>query len=88
MSNVPLPKHQPAFDQLPDDAFIRQKPLLSSGLAPFSASTLWRKCRILEYPAPQKISGGITAWRVGDIRQWLADPAGYAVASGKQGGTK
>jgi predicted DNA-binding transcriptional regulator AlpA len=79
-------KAQPAFNQLPDDALMRQKPLLNSGLVPFSASTLWRKCRLQQFPAPCKISGGITAWRLGDIRQWLADPAGYAI--GKKGVAK
>ena len=81
MSHSLPPKLQPAFYQLPDDAFMRQKPLLNSGLAPFSASTLWRKCRLKQFPAACKISGGITAWRVGDIRQWLADPAGYGLKS-------
>jgi hypothetical protein len=88
MSHTPPPKVQPAFDQLPDDAFMRQKPLLRSGLAPFSASTLRRKWLKKEFPSPIKISQGITAFRVGDIRKWLADPAGYALASGKQGVSK
>lgn len=62
---------------MPDDAFIRQKQLLLSGLTPFSASTLWRKVKCGQFPAPIKISEQITAFRLGDIRQWLEDPAGY-----------
>ena len=76
------------FDDLPDMAMIQIRPLINYKVLPYSATTIWRKCRSGEFPAPIKISPGITAFRVGDIRQWLADPAGYAVASGKQGGTK
>jgi predicted DNA-binding transcriptional regulator AlpA len=38
---------------------------------PFSATTIWRKCRTGEFPAPIKMSSGITAWKVGDIRKYL-----------------
>ncbi len=57
------------FSDLPDDAFIRLKQLLRFQLVPYSATTLWRKCRLREFPRPVKVSAGITAWRVGDLRQ-------------------
>jgi len=90
MTHPHQPKHQPTFDQLPDDAFLRQKPLLASGIAPFSATTLWRKCRQGIFPPPIKISKGITAWKVGAIRQWLASPAEYQYIApvNKHGGEK
>lgn len=66
------------FADLPNESFVRLKFLLSSAVVPYSATTLWRKCRQGAFPCPVKISAGITAWRVGDIRLWLADPAGYA----------
>ncbi len=60
-----------AFDALPDVAMIQLRQLLSFKVVPFSATTIWRKCRIGEFPSPIKVSTGITAWRVGDIRAYL-----------------
>lgn len=65
------------FHQLPDDALIRLYSLLALGLVPFSASTVWRKVKQHQFPRPIKVSAQITAWRVGDIRCWLANPSGY-----------
>ena len=76
------------FDALPDVALIQLRPLINFKVVPYSATTIWRKCRSGEFPSPVKISVGITAFRVGDIRQWLADPAGYARVSGNQGAAK
>lgn len=64
------------FDKLPDEALIRQSQLLGTGLIPFSASTLWRMVRRGTFPPPIKLSAGITAWRVADIREWLDSPEG------------
>ena len=63
------------FDDLPDLALIQIRPLINYGVLPYSATTIWRKCRIGEFPAPIKISAGITAWRVGDIREYLVSIA-------------
>jgi len=41
----------------------------------FSKSTLWRKSADGSFPSPVKLSSGITAWKVGSIRQWLAKQA-------------
>jgi len=57
--------------------FIRQQQLIESRLVPFSASTLWRKVKSHEFPAPIKISSHITAWRMSDIRAWATNPAAY-----------
>lgn len=59
------------FDSLPDVAMIQLRQLLSFKVVPFSATTIWRKCRSGEFPSPMKVSTGITAWRVGDIRAYL-----------------
>ncbi len=69
-----LAVNQLDFHQLPDDALIRLYLLTAWGLIPFSASTLWRKCRRGEFPPPVRVSAGVTAWRVGQIRLWLKDP--------------
>jgi hypothetical protein len=65
------------FDQLPDCAFVRLETLVSEGLIPFSSATLWRKCKNRTFPPPIKISIGVTAWRLGDLRKWHRDPTGY-----------
>jgi prophage regulatory protein len=70
------------FDDLPDDAFIRLSLLIAWGLIPFSASTLWRKCRSGQFPQPLRVSSQVTAWRVGDIREWLKNPSEFVAKSG------
>lgn len=55
---------------LPAAGYIRQAQLLGGAL-PFSASTLWRKVRAGEFPAPVKLSAGVTAWKVEDVRAWM-----------------
>lgn len=57
--------------QLPETGFVRQAQLLASVL-PFSASTLWRRVRDRSFPAPVKLSAGITAWRAEEVRDWIA----------------
>jgi len=62
---------------LPNEALVRQQQLISYGVIPFSPSTLWRKVKSHEFPAPIKISSHITAWRMSDIRAWATNPAAY-----------
>jgi len=59
------------FDDLPDVALIQLRPLINFKVVPYSATTIWRKCRNGEFPSTIKVSAGITAWRVGDIRKYL-----------------
>jgi predicted DNA-binding transcriptional regulator AlpA len=72
--------HIPLFDKLPDGAFIRESQMVQSpkrpdrpAPLPFSAPTLWRKVKNGTFPRPVKLSNRVTAWRVGDIRSWLAE---------------
>ena len=58
------------FDKLPDLALIRQRDL-TAGILPFSGATLWRRVKDGTFPKPLKLEGNITAWRVGEVRQWL-----------------
>lgn len=67
------------FDQLPDSAFIREAQLVQSprrpgspAPLPFSAPTLWRNVRAGTFPQPYRLSKRVTAWKVGDVRAWLA----------------
>jgi predicted DNA-binding transcriptional regulator AlpA len=59
------------FNDLPDEAYIQIRKLIEFEVVPFSVTTIWRKCRSNEFPKPHKVSKGITAWRVGDIRSYL-----------------
>lgn len=68
-----------AFEKLPDSAYLRERDLVAHprrpgvvGLLPFSASTLWRKISAGEFPKPQKLGVRISAWKVADIRAWMA----------------
>lgn len=69
----------PSFDALPNSAFIRVAQLVQSpkrpnapAPLPFSAPTLWRKVKARTFPAPCRISERVTAWKVGDVREWIA----------------
>ena len=72
------PTGGPSFDALSDGAYIREAQLVQSPKRPgvpvplpFSAPTLWRKVRAGTFPKPLKLSQRVTAWRVGDVREWL-----------------
>lgn len=77
--NAATPAINPSvFDALPDSALLREAQLvpspkrpLATPVLPFSAATLWRKVRDGSFPAPIKLSERVTAWKVGDVRQWL-----------------
>ena len=71
-----------SFDDLPDDAYIRESQLIRNPKypgrptpVPISPATLWRKVKAGTFPKPVKLSERVTAWRVGDIRAWMAAPA-------------
>ena len=72
-----------AFDELPDSGFVRLGQLLSSAVIPFSATTTWRRVREGTFPQPVRVSPQITAWRVGEIREWLRCPAEFVAGRAK-----
>lgn len=76
------------FDELPDSAFIRPQQLIVERVVPFSITSLWRKIRCAEFPAPDKISDQISAFRVWKVRVWQADPAGFKAKQSMNGGQK
>jgi predicted DNA-binding transcriptional regulator AlpA len=63
------------FDNLPDTGYLRQAQLIPD-VVPISSATLWRKCKSGAFPKPVKLSERVTAWRVGDVRNWLKSQAG------------
>lgn len=75
------PNHS-VFDQLPNSAWLRESQLVrspkrpgSTAPLPFSAPTLWRLVRAGAFPAPTKLSARVTAWKCGDIREWMVGRA-------------
>lgn len=57
------------FDSLPDGAFVRL-PVVAALFA-CSPATVWRRVKKSTLPASQKLSDGVTAWNVGELRQVL-----------------
>ena len=73
------------FETLPDSALVREKliigavhksheemPVETPRIVPVSRSTWRRMVKTGQAPAPIKLHTGISAWRVGDLREWLA----------------
>ena len=73
------------FETLPDSALVREKLIIGAvhkshdnmlvappRLVPVSRSTWRRMVKAGQAPAPIKLHTGISAWRVGDLREWLA----------------
>lgn len=56
------------FDSLPDSGLVRLPTVAE--LFGVSAPTVWRWSRTGQLPKPVKI-GGVTCWRVGDLRERL-----------------
>lgn len=68
---------QRQFDALPDEAFVRLNQLVRhpknpAPVLPFSASSAWRMVKAGTFPTPVKLAAKTTAWRVADVRRWLA----------------
>lgn len=59
-----------AVPALPATGYVRLKQLVPN-IIPFSPATLWRKVKAQTFPAPVKLSVGVTAWRVEDVRAWM-----------------
>lgn len=79
---------QPSFDELADSAYYRADELITQKIVPFSRSSLWRKVKHAEFPAPDKISEQITAFKVGKVRVWQTNPEGYKLLHIESGDKK
>lgn len=55
---------------LPSEGFVRINQLLN--FVPFSRTTVWRLTKTGEFPKPVRLSNAVTAWRIEDIRDWMA----------------
>lgn len=65
-TNKSIPDALRHFDALPDSAYVRL-PVIQ-GLDACSPATVWRRVKAGTFPAPEKLSAGISAWNVGVIR--------------------
>lgn len=63
--------HTTTAGALPTGAYVRQRQLVPA-IIPVSPSTLRRMVADGEFPAPVKLSKRVRAWRVDQVRQWLA----------------
>lgn len=63
------------FDTLPDSALIRMRQL--SEVLPVHKTTIWKRVKAGTFPEPIRFTEGrCTAWKVGDVRRWLAAQGG------------
>lgn len=72
----------PSTADLPPSGFVRESQLVQdprkpekTAPLPFSRATLWRMVKARKFPSPIKLSDRITAWRVEDVRAWMAAQA-------------
>jgi prophage regulatory protein len=63
---------EPSATTLPQKGYVRITDL-SPHIIPVSHATLWRWVRDGKFPKAVKLSTGITAWRVEDVRVWLQE---------------
>jgi predicted DNA-binding transcriptional regulator AlpA len=62
-----IPDSAKYFDDLPDSAFVRLPTV--KVLKSASSATIWRWVKAGRLPAPHKLSPGVTAWNVGELRR-------------------
>lgn len=74
------PRKQPLapFGDLPDDAFARVEQIIPH-VIPVGRSTWWRMVKQGRAPSPVRPSPGVTAWRVGSLRQWIRERSAAVV---------
>lgn len=54
---------------LPLQGLSRAKDILP--LLPFGRASLWKFAKSGQFPAPIRVTGGITAWRNADVIAWI-----------------
>lgn len=61
------------FDKLPESANVRVA--VVAAICGVSKVTIWRWTKSGRLPAPRRLSEGVTAWNVGELRQHVAKHA-------------
>lgn len=57
---------------LPVRGYLRESQLIPA-IIPISSATLWRWSKSGKFPKPARLGPRVTAWRVEDVRAWLAE---------------
>lgn len=65
----------PDYSRLPADAVLRLPDVLA--LVGLSRASVYAMVGERRFPAPIKLTRHASAWRMGEIRTWLADPTGW-----------
>lgn len=67
------------LSELDADAFLRLSQIVPT-LFPVNRATWWGWCKSGHAPAPVKLGPGVTVWRVGDLRAFIATQQAEAAA--------
>jgi predicted DNA-binding transcriptional regulator AlpA len=60
------------FGELHDDSLVKLRQILEEAVVPFGKSRVWALIADRRFPAPKRLPSDSVAWRVGDVRDWLA----------------
>jgi len=55
---------------------VKSRKVGERGILPFSPALLWRKVKAGTFPAPVKLSGGVTAYSAEAVDQWINEQGG------------
>jgi predicted DNA-binding transcriptional regulator AlpA len=66
------------IDDLPPSGLLRQ-PWTYPGF-PLKRSEVYRRIGLHSFPPPVKIGSRASAWRIGELHAWLADPLAWRPA--------
>jgi predicted DNA-binding transcriptional regulator AlpA len=77
-----------ALNTLPAVGFLRQRHIIGKGrggdgLLPISAATFWRWIGAGKFPKPVKLGAHTSAWRVEDVKAWIAQHSEENKATGE-----
>ena len=71
------------FERAADETLVRIADLVrdprrpgKATLLPFSKSSLERRVQAGTFPLPMKLGPRVTCWKLGDVRQWMAQQQG------------
>lgn len=71
------------FEKAADETLVRIADLVrdprrpgKATLLPFSKSSLERRVQAGTFPLPMKLGPRVTCWKLGDVRQWMAQQQG------------
>jgi len=66
---------RPEVASLPPEAFVRLPQVIA--LVGLKRASIYAKIAKGSFPAPHKLTAHASGWRIGDVRNWLANPRGW-----------